>query len=246
MAKRSEARREAFKALRSQAREAAFQVLYQDDLNAGVSPSVGDAFLRERFGLPALLDGEDAAVTRVPLVRLVEEELLAQVGSQREPAPPAGDDDWGAQFRRSPFVAPPPAAAMAEADDDEEAEEPPPPGTADGWPLRVQAALREFVEREGRRFASELIGGTRRSRPDLDRQIARAAEHWDLHRMAATDRNVIRLGAYEMLYTDTPPRVAIDEAVELARRFGSADSASFVNGILDRLLKNQPGGRGAS
>ena len=54
--------------------------------------------------------------------------------------------------------------------------------------------------------------------------------------MAATDRNVLRLGAYELLHVDTPPRVTIDEAVELAKRFGSAQSAQFVNGILDKLL----------
>ncbi|MGD0518494.1 MAG: transcription antitermination factor NusB, partial [Thermoguttaceae bacterium] len=54
--------------------------------------------------------------------------------------------------------------------------------------------------------------------------------------MAATDRNILRLGAFEMLLTDTPDRVAIDEAVELAKRFGSAQSAQFVNGILDKLM----------
>ncbi len=54
--------------------------------------------------------------------------------------------------------------------------------------------------------------------------------------MAATDRNVLRLGAYELLYTDTPPRVAIDEAVELAKRFGAAQSSQFVNGILDKIM----------
>ena len=60
--------------------------------------------------------------------------------------------------------------------------------------------------------------------------------HWELHRMAATDRNALRLGAYELLHTETPNRVAINEAVELAKRFGTAESAAFVNGILDRLL----------
>ena len=55
--------------------------------------------------------------------------------------------------------------------------------------------------------------------------------------MAATDRNVLRLGAYELLHTDTPPPVVINEAIELARRYGSDQSAQFVNGVLDRLLK---------
>ena len=64
----------------------------------------------------------------------------------------------------------------------------------------------------------------------------KTADNWSLERMAATDRNVLRLGAFEILYTDTPGRVAINEAVELAKRFGTAQSAQFVNGILDRLL----------
>jgi N utilization substance protein B len=54
--------------------------------------------------------------------------------------------------------------------------------------------------------------------------------------MAATDRNVLRLGAFELLYTQTPPRVAINEAVELAKRYGTGQSAQFVNGILDRVM----------
>ena len=57
--------------------------------------------------------------------------------------------------------------------------------------------------------------------------------------MPATDRNAIRLGAFEILYSDTPPRVAIDEALELAKSFGSANSSSFVNGILDRLIPKE-------
>jgi len=59
--------------------------------------------------------------------------------------------------------------------------------------------------------------------------------------MAATDRNVLRLGAYEILFTETPDRAAINEAVELAKRFGSANSAPFVNGILDRVLHRNDG-----
>jgi transcription termination factor NusB len=63
--------------------------------------------------------------------------------------------------------------------------------------------------------------------------------------MAVTDRNVLRLGAYEILYSDTPHRVAIDEAVELAKRFGTAHSAQFVNGILDALLHARQDGEGS-
>ncbi len=85
-------------------------------------------------------------------------------------------------------------------------------------------------------FAQGLVSGVRRNRAEIDALLERTAEHWSLRRMAATDRNVLRLGAYELLYGDTPPRVAIDEAVELAKRFGTAQSGQFVNGILDRLM----------
>ena len=88
-------------------------------------------------------------------------------------------------------------------------------------------------------FARQLVAGVRRHRQELDQSIEQTAANWSLQRMAATDRNVLRLGAYEILHTDTPPRVAIDEAVELAKRFGSAQSAQFVNGILDKLMHAQ-------
>ena len=87
-------------------------------------------------------------------------------------------------------------------------------------------------------FAKGLVAGVRSRREELDRAIAEAAQNWDLHRMAATDRSVLRLGAYELLHTDTPSRAAINEAVELAKRFGTAQSASFVNGILDRVARD--------
>jgi N utilization substance protein B len=66
--------------------------------------------------------------------------------------------------------------------------------------------------------------------------LAAAAENWRLPRMAAVDRNILRLGAYELLFTPaTPSAVALNEAIELARRYGSADSPGFINGVLDRL-----------
>jgi N utilization substance protein B len=73
---------------------------------------------------------------------------------------------------------------------------------------------------------------------DIDRRLAEAAENWRLPRMAAIDRNVLRLGTQELFHMpDTPANVALDEAIELARRYGSADSPRFVNGVLDRLLQ---------
>lgn len=126
---------------RSQARDAALQVLYQDELNTRVSPEVGETFLQEQ---------------------LTTEEILA--------------------------------------------------------------------------FGRELVAGVRRHRRELDERIAAAATNWSLARMAVTDRCVLRLGAYEILFGDTPNRVAIDEAIELAKRFGTAQSAHFVNGVLDQLM----------
>jgi transcription antitermination protein NusB len=90
--------------------------------------------------------------------------------------------------------------------------------------------------RELEEFCLSLIQGVRRNQTELDDLLTKTADNWSLARMAATDRNVMRLGAYEILYTDTPDRAAINEAVELAKRFGSAQSAQFVNGILDKFL----------
>lgn len=132
---------------RSRAREVAFQVLYQDDLNPGGNPALGDDFLRRRLG------------------------------------------------RSEAMVA----------------------------------------------FGRDLVAGVRRHRSAIDEAIQRAAANWSLRRMAATDRNVLRLGVYELLFGDTPPIVAIDEAVELAKRYGSAQSAQFVNGVLDRVMHEHAG-----
>ncbi len=85
-------------------------------------------------------------------------------------------------------------------------------------------------------FSRLLIQGVTAQRADLDQKIATAAENWSVQRMAATDRNLLRLGAYEIHFTETPGKVVIDEAVELAKRFGGAQSAQFVNGILDKLM----------
>jgi N utilization substance protein B len=86
-------------------------------------------------------------------------------------------------------------------------------------------------------FAQSLITGVRGQGPQLDRYLSGSADNWSLDRMAVTDRNVLRLGAYELFYTDTPGRVVVNEAVELAKRYGDKQSPSFINGILDRLLR---------
>jgi N utilization substance protein B len=104
------------------------------------------------------------------------------------------------------------------------------------------AEVRGFIERRllGDRklmeFAEGLVAGVQTHRATIDGLIADAAENWRLDRMAAIDRNILRLGAYEMLHCpDVPTKVAINEALELAKRYSTAQSSRFVNGILDRL-----------
>jgi N utilization substance protein B len=111
----------------------------------------------------------------------------------------------------------------------------------DSNPTVDRAAVERFVHDRLRDpalvpFCLGLYDGTVSQRPGIDERLAAAAENWRLPRMAAVDRNVLRLGAYEVLFTPaTPTSVAIDEAIELARRFGAAGSPAFVNGILDRI-----------
>jgi N utilization substance protein B len=89
-------------------------------------------------------------------------------------------------------------------------------------------------------FCLALYEGVVAHLDEIDRRIGSAAENWRLPRMAAVDRNVLRLGAYELLFApDTPAGVAIDEGIELARRYGSKDSPGFVNGVLDRLRQTK-------
>lgn len=88
-------------------------------------------------------------------------------------------------------------------------------------------------------FAWHLFIGVLEHRPVIDDRIESVAQNWSIKRMAGTDRNALRLGIYEMLFTSTPPRVAIDQALELAKKFGSAQSSHFVNGILDRLIPEE-------
>lgn len=102
---------------------------------------------------------------------------------------------------------------------------------------------RQFVRSrlQGRRaltdFACGLLQGTLRERASIDAKLSDLATHWTLARMPVVDRNILRLGAYEILHADTPGRVAINEAIVLAKRYGDTESPRFVNGVLDRLLK---------
>lgn len=96
-----------------------------------------------------------------------------------------------------------------------------------------------------REFAEQIVRGVDQSRETLDRRIASHARNWRVERMAAVDRNVLRIATWELAYTETPDSVVIDEAIELARDFGSERSPAFVNGVLDaiaRELRDSAGG----
>jgi transcription antitermination protein NusB len=87
-------------------------------------------------------------------------------------------------------------------------------------------------------FAKELVCGTMAARETIDARITAHARNWRLERMAAVDRNLLRLAVYELTATDTPAQVVINEAVELARDFGGDRSPAFVNGVLDAIARD--------
>ncbi|MEZ6057865.1 MAG: transcription antitermination factor NusB [Planctomycetaceae bacterium] len=99
-----------------------------------------------------------------------------------------------------------------------------------------QMIIEQLKEPELASFAWDIFLGTREHRDDLDVRIQDVAANWKLFRMAPTDRNVLRMGAYELLQTDTPHRIVIDEALDVAKKFGNENSSAFCNGILDKLV----------
>jgi N utilization substance protein B len=109
-------------------------------------------------------------------------------------------------------------------------------GTPLGTEQAFEAVAGNFELQEGARtFAKELVNGIAEHRAELDALLAAHATNWRLSRMAAVDRNTLRIGAYELTHTDTPARIVLDEAIELARRFGDDPSPAFVNGVLDAV-----------
>ncbi|MDX1948423.1 MAG: transcription antitermination factor NusB [Pirellulaceae bacterium] len=88
-------------------------------------------------------------------------------------------------------------------------------------------------------FARSLVAGVRKHRAEIDQLLVERADNWTLERMAVTDRNILRLGAFEMLHGGTPEKVAISEAVDLAKRYGARQSPHFVNGVLDRFVRKE-------
>jgi N utilization substance protein B len=90
---------------------------------------------------------------------------------------------------------------------------------------------------ETARYAEEVTRGVLAHLPEVDGAIEKAAQHWRLERMARVDRNILRLGAYELLFTEVDARIIINEAIELAKAYGTEESGAFVNGVLDRVAE---------
>jgi N utilization substance protein B len=101
----------------------------------------------------------------------------------------------------------------------------------------------QSAEEDVRSFAERLVHGVVDHRTFLDKVVGVSAEHWRIERMAVVDRNVLRMGVYELVYEeDTPPAVVIDEAIEVAKKFGSVESGAFINGVLDDVLRRSHSG----
>jgi N utilization substance protein B len=110
-------------------------------------------------------------------------------------------------------------------------------------PAKIDKALTAFWAQNEepqnvRDFANDLIRGALEKLPEVDAKIRTLADNWDFERLAAVDRNVLRLAVYEMLFRpEIPPVVSINEAIEIAKKFSTAESGAFVNGLLDRVKK---------
>ena len=108
----------------------------------------------------------------------------------------------------------------------------------DPTPHEVEFWARHPVDADTRVFGDALVRGTKVNQAKIDQMISQFTEHWDLQRMAVVDRNILRLAVYELLWTaDVPPKVAINEAIEIAKKFGTKESSRFINGVLDRIHK---------
>ena len=96
------------------------------------------------------------------------------------------------------------------------------------------------VDSDVQNFSISLVNGATDNIENIDKIISEAASNWQINRMATIDRNILRLSSYELLYCeDIPPKVSINEAVELAKKFGDSESSRFVNGILDKIHKTR-------
>ena len=113
-------------------------------------------------------------------------------------------------------------------------------------PEPTESLLRSFWEAsptlpEVQEYAERLVQGTLSRLEEIDAVLAKYAEHWELHRMAVVDRNIMRFATYELLFMEEiPPKVVINEAVNVAKKFSQEESGKFVNGILDKINHSEP------
>lgn len=111
-------------------------------------------------------------------------------------------------------------------------------GESDPGPAAEAFWQRQTADEEVRVFADTIVRGTKLHQPKIDELISRFAERWDLDRMAMADRNILRAGIFELLWmSDVPPKVAINEALDIARKFSTEESTRFINGLLDRVRR---------
>ena len=110
--------------------------------------------------------------------------------------------------------------------------------------VSADMAVRQYwtylgANREGEQFGNRLVIGWNEKRKEIDERIRSVSQHWRLERMSWVDRNILRLAIFELMdLEDVPRRVTLNEAVELAKRFGSENSPGFVNGVLDRIAND--------
>ncbi len=95
-------------------------------------------------------------------------------------------------------------------------------------------------ERDSRKYAETIVDGVTEYLTELDKTISTCAKNWAVERMAMIDRNILRAAAWELLYEQLPAGVAINEWLEIAKRYGGEETPSFINGILDRIAKSRP------
>ncbi len=99
-----------------------------------------------------------------------------------------------------------------------------------------KVSTEEEIEQEIKDFTCELVKGTLDNLKEIDRKIAQYATNWEIGRMAVIDRNILRMASYELLFRDDiPPKVSLNEAIELAKKYSDVKSGKFVNGILDKI-----------
>jgi N utilization substance protein B len=111
-------------------------------------------------------------------------------------------------------------------------------GEDDPTPQEGEFWARHPADAATRSFAEAIVRGTKHHQPKIDQFITQFTDHWELDRMAAVDRNILRAAVWELLWqTDVPPKVAINEAIEIAKKFGTRESGRFINGVLDRIHK---------